>query len=281
MAEIIKEYQTKYPQLIRSVFQSENQYTKDGNTAVSNFLLSAQGEFIAFCEGDDYWTAANKLELQVAYLNANPNVAISFHDVTRVNDAGEEISPSKIIDLVGHNQPLRLRNYVDIAHALIPAVSVVYRNMPIKYGPRSKTLVILDCYRQARLSEYGEAHNIGTTMAAHRVHSGGIWTSRSYAEQLAVLRQLRAAVAWEIAPQCCLGACTILACTSCDHAIIEIREKRISAVAKCLYYFLSSLIICFRAPKKSVRDVCCILRTMIRIVLIAARYVVCGFKRAC
>ena len=270
--QIIREYQAKYPQLIRSILQSENQYTKEGNTTVSNFLLSARGEYIAFCEGDDFWTAANKLELQVAYLKAHPNVAISFHDVIRVNEQGERISPSKIKDLVGSNQPLKLRNYVDMAQALIPAVSAVFRNVPIKYGPRSRSLVILDVYRHARLSEYGEAHNIGITMAAHRVHSGGIWTSKSYAKQLAGIRQLRAAVAWEIAPPCCLGACAVLARHSIIQAGIELSQWRISAVAECVFYYLSSFVICFRAPKKNMGDIGRIFRTSMGIILIPARH---------
>src|SRR5690606_1543694 len=55
--EIIKEYQAKYPEIIKAVLQKENQYSKGirGISPRFNFPR-AQGKYIAMCEGDDYWT---------------------------------------------------------------------------------------------------------------------------------------------------------------------------------------------------------------------------------
>src|SRR5690554_319935 len=55
-AEIIKEYERKYPHIIKSIYQTQNQYSKGvGVNRVFNFPR-AQGKYIAMCEGDDYWT---------------------------------------------------------------------------------------------------------------------------------------------------------------------------------------------------------------------------------
>lgn len=63
--EIIKEYQEKYPDLVKTVLQTENQYSK--GIDVCKFLINiAKGKYIAFCEGDDYWIDERKLEKQVA-----------------------------------------------------------------------------------------------------------------------------------------------------------------------------------------------------------------------
>lgn len=55
-AEIIKEYESQYPDIIRPLYEEENQWLKGRRgSAVFNFPR-AQGKYIAICEGDDYWT---------------------------------------------------------------------------------------------------------------------------------------------------------------------------------------------------------------------------------
>ena len=64
-ADIIREYARQYPEIIKPILQTENQYAK-GLTNVSgtyNFPR-AKGRYIAMCEGDDYWTDPHKLQRQ-------------------------------------------------------------------------------------------------------------------------------------------------------------------------------------------------------------------------
>lgn len=51
---IIKEYEEKYPELVKGIYEEENQYLKGAKVS---FLLYpyAKGDFIALCEGDDFW----------------------------------------------------------------------------------------------------------------------------------------------------------------------------------------------------------------------------------
>lgn len=79
-ARIIREYEARYPELIRPILQTENQYSK-GLTNVSgtwNFPR-ARGKYIAMCEGDDYWTDETKLQRQVDYIEAHDGCALTFH----------------------------------------------------------------------------------------------------------------------------------------------------------------------------------------------------------
>ncbi|MGY5846891.1 glycosyltransferase family 2 protein [Salegentibacter sp. HM20] len=71
--EIIKEYEIKYPDLIRPIYQLENQYSKGqrGINVKYNFSR-AKGKYIALCEGDDYWTDPYKLQKQVDFLESHP-----------------------------------------------------------------------------------------------------------------------------------------------------------------------------------------------------------------
>jgi len=70
--DIIRNYQEKYPDIIKPIFQTENQWSK-GITSLSatyNFPR-AKGIYIAMCEGDDYWTDSLKLQKQVDFLDKN------------------------------------------------------------------------------------------------------------------------------------------------------------------------------------------------------------------
>ena len=82
-AKIIREYEEKYPLLIKSIYQSENQYSKGIKISATFNYPRAKGKYIAYCEGDDYWTDKSKLAKQVAFLNNNLDCSLCFH-ATRV-----------------------------------------------------------------------------------------------------------------------------------------------------------------------------------------------------
>jgi len=76
---IIREYEKKYPDLIKPIYQTENQYSQGKSISATYQFPRAKGKYIALCEGDDYWTDPQKLQKQVDYLEANQNCALCFH----------------------------------------------------------------------------------------------------------------------------------------------------------------------------------------------------------
>ena len=77
-ASIIREYAERYPDIIRPIFQTENQYSKEPG-CVSRIITDAcRGKYLASCEGDDYWTDPLKLQKQVDYLEAHPDCTLCF-----------------------------------------------------------------------------------------------------------------------------------------------------------------------------------------------------------
>lgn len=85
--EIVKEYAAKYPDLIFPLYESINQFTNPDRTELLDFFnyRRARGKYIAYCEGDDYWTDPLKLQKQVDFMEANPEYSVCFHGV-EVND---------------------------------------------------------------------------------------------------------------------------------------------------------------------------------------------------
>ena len=78
--EICFEYQKKYPDKIRVFWWHENVSKLGGNGRRTR--AHCRGEFIAFCEGDDYWTDEFKLQRQIDFLR-------SHKDYIAVADGGD------------------------------------------------------------------------------------------------------------------------------------------------------------------------------------------------
>lgn len=70
--EILLGYAKKYPDIIKPIIQTKNQYTKCGLINPRFVFPKAKGKYIALCEGDDYWTDPSKLQKQVSFLENNP-----------------------------------------------------------------------------------------------------------------------------------------------------------------------------------------------------------------
>ncbi len=84
-AEIIREYELKYPHLIKPIYQKENQYSQGVKISKTFQYPRAQGEYLAWCEGDDCWTDEFKLQKQVDFLDRNRDYSVCAHRVCMNN----------------------------------------------------------------------------------------------------------------------------------------------------------------------------------------------------
>ena len=84
-SDIILEYAKKYPNIIIPVIESENQWSKGGLKHIVNIMNSHYriGKYIAFCEGDDYWTSPDKLQTQIDFLESHPEYSMCFHSAKK------------------------------------------------------------------------------------------------------------------------------------------------------------------------------------------------------
>ena len=77
---IIKKYQNEYPELIIPIFEEENQYSKGVSITRDIVLPLARGKYVAFCEGDDYWTDPHKLQKQYDYMESHSECGLCVHE---------------------------------------------------------------------------------------------------------------------------------------------------------------------------------------------------------
>lgn len=93
-AAIIREYAEKYPNMIKPIYETENQYSKGNGllTRIMDAAVDAIGaKYVAFCEGDDYWNNPLKLQKQVDVMEKNSDYSMCYSDYVNVNEYGESI----------------------------------------------------------------------------------------------------------------------------------------------------------------------------------------------
>lgn len=167
--EIIKEYQEKYPNIVKPILQKENQYVKYGYSISYRFNdTRAKGKYIAMCEGDDYWIDSYKLQKQVDYMENNPKCTMCFHNSEIVHF---DEKPTGTF-IVNKNLESRFFTAGDLLElGFIPTASVMYRkdlfknlpswyfnsvvgDLPIElintsYGYAYYDINVMSCYRRA------------------------------------------------------------------------------------------------------------------------------------
>ena len=102
-AAIIREYAEKYPDIIKPIYETENQYSKHDGTIgkAINAVVHPQSKYFAVCEGDDYWTDPHKLQLQVDFLESHPDYSFSVHEYKVWNEVKKEFEPHQLEVLKG------------------------------------------------------------------------------------------------------------------------------------------------------------------------------------
>lgn len=136
-AAIIREYAEKYPSIIKPIFETENQYSKKDGSLRRIMNDHVRGRYVAYCEGDDYWTDPLKLQKQVDFLESHPDYTITCCKYNIYNQKEQQVYYCNHKDTnrdITFND-LILHNYIATLTVLIRAeIYLGYRDF-IKEAP--------------------------------------------------------------------------------------------------------------------------------------------------
>lgn len=183
-ADIIREYEAKYPKIIKPIYETENQFSKHDGSLRKILNNACKGKYIAYCEGDDFWCDSHKLQKQYEALEEHPECSLCTHIVQAVSEEGFPIErqdpppnffqPS-IIDqfslvkkiIAKHTHPLQTSSY--FLRKTILLENNVFFNFP---GNGDEKILRL-CIKE------GKFFFISSIMSCYRYESIGSWTSRT------------------------------------------------------------------------------------------------------
>ncbi len=173
---IVKEYASRYPDLIIPIIETENQYSKEVDILLDIELPIVNGKYFALCEGDDYWIDSLKLQKQVDYMEQHPNCTLCIHKAIKVSKEGRnigtygEFSGSGIIPI---------ETVIKFGGAFCATNSILAPTRLLKSVPKYLINYSIDYFWQIYLAGEGYTYCFMDKMSAYRVNSNGSWTQRT------------------------------------------------------------------------------------------------------
>lgn len=174
---ICEEYQGKYPGII-NLLPPEANMGPMANTIRT--LLACKGEYIAMCEGDDFWLSPDKLQTQVDFLEANPGYSMCFSDVETISEIAitDPLYPEFIKDTY------TIEDLILSPISLIPTPTLLFRNLlPSPLPSFFAEAIGGDMVIQLLISDKGKVKYMPEKLAAYRNHAGGLSKSGEIIEK--------------------------------------------------------------------------------------------------
>lgn len=183
--EICRKYAEENPDKIRLFLRNREDviYYNGRPTGRYNFLetlKASRGKYIALCEGDDFWNHHQKLQLQVDFLEKNPDYSLAAHAI-HVEQKDGSVQP-KIMppDFFDGNGDLLARqgNYISTLSAVFKRDAVIGRLDMLNGLPCADYPMWLACAQQGKLKYFPYL------MGTYRNHGNGSWSSLDRLEEL-------------------------------------------------------------------------------------------------
>ncbi len=177
--DILREIAAQYPDKVTLLIAPENY----GDYGLSNFMSTidnCRGEYLAFLDGDDYFSCADKLQRQVDFLDAHPECNMCAHRLVHLHDDGRrelstlpascEGNDSGIVETVHEIGEYLFENFS-------PKAATVVRRSAIDDLPdwyRTTRIASADWVFNVLASRAGKIGYINDVMAVHRKRDGGL-----------------------------------------------------------------------------------------------------------
>jgi glycosyltransferase involved in cell wall biosynthesis len=165
---IIKEYKDKHPDFVKVILRQKNV------GAAQNFIeliSTPKSKYIAYLEGDDYWTDPLKLQKQVDFLESNTDYEVCFTNINIINAEGKIVKDQFI--------PSKRRKSYEHKHLPIwaPTLTRVFRNRD--FSPIDSDVPGQDVFWLLYQSKFGKIKFLDEITGTYRLHDGSIYSSHS------------------------------------------------------------------------------------------------------
>lgn len=176
--EILKEYEKRFPELVRVFYEEKNQYSQGRFNLVLQKMAETElrGRYVAICEGDDCWVDFNKLQLQIDYMERHPECSMTGHNVVVMNNRQNTIIPWQ--GLIGDRNIDTEELIINNKGGFQTSSFVLRRDVLNVHWMLMQDCDIGDWPMRLAASTCGTVHYFDRVMSAYRSFNSGAWSSR-------------------------------------------------------------------------------------------------------
>ena len=176
-AEIIREYELKYPDTIFPIYATQNKYSKGIDIFSEILVPNARGKYIAICEGDDYWTDPLKLQKQVVFLEDNADYVLSTHCYIRYLQSSEMLENVIMPLTLNEGITYTLEDYISYTNWYTQPLTALFRRQVLgSFGDYTSQK---DASLFYGILKSGKGYLCPEVMGVYRIQDGGVWSSAS------------------------------------------------------------------------------------------------------
>lgn len=171
-SEILREYAQRFPDIIIPIIQERN---IGPGPNFESALRRAKSEYIAYCDGDDYWCNPEKLEIAVNTLDKNQNCTVFVH-----NTSMHDIATGAVTSIVNEDWKASLQNNkFSLAGSQYTHISArVFRNTVFPN--------LGDTFMYHYLLSRGDGYYHDEIMSVYNYDRTGAWSKLTAAQQTSV-----------------------------------------------------------------------------------------------
>lgn len=173
--EILDRLKKNYPGILSVVFHPKNVGPKNNMISI---MQKAAGEFLALCDGDDYWTDPLKLQKQVDFLKNNTSYSHCWHRYEKLDEKTGVLTPDTNEKHFEKNRSGVVFNFELFSKRWELGIqTLVFRKEAFRLSFAPKYEFFRDIHLITHLLNAGDGFCLPFFGAVYRVHAGGTYSS--------------------------------------------------------------------------------------------------------
>lgn len=168
---IVRDFQSKYPDKIKAVFNEKNLgVVKNG----LQIFRACYAKYVATLAGDDYWIDNTKLQKQIDFMENNHQYSFTFTNGIIVNGNNEVVKEERVLAEYGRDLCQR-----DLLAYCPPADSIIFKNELLKkYLDLVPDSINVDYFLYSLIATEGDAGYLNMKLSAYRIHDNNVWANK-------------------------------------------------------------------------------------------------------
>ncbi len=163
--DVLRGYARRYPGRFQLLLQETN--GASAGASMARALTAAVGEYVLFCDGDDYWDDPRKAATQVGFLDSRPDLVFCFHDTHRYTLDGTQ---ANFGDAPDHYRDWASAEIAACPWMFVPQQAVAFRNILKPYPSEMSLANLSDVFLTRVLGHAGDGAYIGDLVRPTRAY---------------------------------------------------------------------------------------------------------------